>query len=183
MRALDIGCNAGFYAFELAKRGASVLAVDHDPHYLVQAKWARAQLGLDERVQLRELGVYDLGELDERFDLVLFMGVLYHLRHPLLALDLVADRVAGTLVLQTLTMDEEHEEPPRTAVPPDLTIKQRRRLRDPGWPAMAFVEHRMADDPTNWWVPNGAAVEAMVRSTGLSVVDAPAHEVWICGRP
>src|SRR4051794_27445843 len=47
-RALDIGCNAGFYSFELAKRGAQVLGIDHDPHYLRQAEWARSRLGLDD---------------------------------------------------------------------------------------------------------------------------------------
>src|SRR3954462_896239 len=45
-RALDIGCNAGFYSFELARRGADVLAIDHDPHYLRQARWAAAQYEL-----------------------------------------------------------------------------------------------------------------------------------------
>lgn len=177
-RALDIGCNAGFYTFELARRGATVLGIDHDPHYLRQADWARAELGLQDQVELRELGVYDLARLEDSFDLVLFMGVLYHLRYPLLALDLVAERVAGTLVLQTLTLPgDEHAEPPA-----DLPLEARDRLLDPGWPTMAFVEHAMAGDPTNWWLANASAVEAMVRSTGLRVVDRPGHEIWLCER-
>jgi tRNA (mo5U34)-methyltransferase len=181
-RALDIGCNAGFYSFELARRGSQVLAVDHDPHYLAQAEWARGQFGLDDRVELRRLGVYELHRLRERFDLVLFMGVLYHLRHPLLALDLVADRVAGTgtLVLQTLTTDRD--DGARTDVPDDLPLRQRERLVEPGWPRLSFVEHRLAGDETNWWIPNAAAVEAMVRSAGLEVVSHPAHETWLCRR-
>jgi len=178
VRALDIGCNAGFYSFELAKRGASVVGIDHDPHYLQQAQWARGQLGLDDAVELRLMGVYDLARIEEQFDLVLFLGVLYHLRYPLLALDLVTSRVRGTLVLQTLTLPGDEQVTP----PPDLPLEDRDRLLEAGWPTMAFVEHRMADDPTNWWLANAAAVEAMVRSTGLEIVDRPGHEMWVCRR-
>jgi tRNA (mo5U34)-methyltransferase len=181
-RALDIGCNAGFYSFELARRGASVVGIDHDPHYLRQARWATDRFGFQDRIELREIGVYDLARLAaaETFDLVLFMGVLYHLRYPLLALDLVAERVAdgGRLVLQTLTMPA----PPAIEPPADLGIDERERLADPAWPAMAFVEHHLAGDPTNWWVPSAGAVEAMVRTTGLQVVARPGHEMWICER-
>lgn len=177
-RALDIGCNAGFYSFELAKRGASVLGVDHNPHYLAQAEWAARKLGLADSVELRQLDVYQLDQIEERFDLVLFLGVLYHLRYPLLGLDLVAELVDGLLVLQTLTMPGG--EP--AEVPPDIPFKERARLRDPGWPAMAFVEHRLAGDPTNWWVPSETAVEAMLRTTGLRITSRPGHEMWLCER-
>lgn len=178
VRALDIGCNAGFYTFALAGRGADVLAIDHDPHFLRQAQWAAEQLGVADRVELRQLDVYDLARLREQFDLVLFLGVLYHLRYPLLALDLVAERVRGTLVLQTLTSPVEQIR----EVPDDLPFEQRDQLADPAWPGMAFIEHRFADDPTNWWAPTPAAVEAMVRTTGLRVVDRPGYEIWVCER-
>src|SRR3954470_16407725 len=59
-RVLDVGCNAGFYSFELARRGASVLAIDVDPHYLAQARWAAKQFGLQDRIEFRQLQVYDL---------------------------------------------------------------------------------------------------------------------------
>lgn len=175
-RCLDIGCNAGFYSFELARRGALVLGIDHDEHYLAQARWARRRLGLDDRVTLRRAGVYDLADLDDRFDLVLFLGVLYHLRYPLLALDLVAARVRRRLVLQTLTLPGG----PPLRTPSDLALGDRRQLLAPGWPTMAFVEHAMAGDPTNWWLANPAAVEAMVRSAGLAVVHRPGEEMWVC---
>ena len=177
-RALDIGCNAGFYTFELAKRGARVLAIDHDEHYLTQARWAACQLGLEDRVEFRTMDVYDLAHVNGTFDVVLFLGVLYHLRYPLLGLDLVAERVSGTLVLQTLTTDEVNA----FQAPSDVAFDRREQLRDPSWPTMAFIEHFLAGDPTNWWVPSGNAVEAMVRSTGLGVVARPGHEIWICER-
>jgi tRNA (mo5U34)-methyltransferase len=178
-RALDIGCNAGFYSFELARRGASVVAIDHDPHYLAQAEWAAALLGLGDAVELREMGVYDLHRLHETFDVVLFLGVLYHLRYPLLGLDLVAERVHGTLLLQTLTMPGGTTE---GVTPGDLPLDERARMRDDDWPVMAFVEHHLAGDHTNWWAPAAGTVEAMIRTTGLRVVARPAHEFWVCER-
>lgn len=174
--ALDIGCNAGYYTFELAARGAHVTGLEIDEHYLDQARWAAAAFGVSDRVEFRHGTVYDLGRTRERWDLVLFMGVLYHLRYPLLALDLVARTARRLLVLQTLTMPGEV----RTKTPRDLDLKQRERLLAPEWPKMAFVEHRLADDETNWWAPNAAAVEAMARSAGLEVLEHPGHEIWLC---
>jgi tRNA (mo5U34)-methyltransferase len=177
-RALDIGCNAGFYSFELAARGAEVLAIDLDEHYLRQGRWAAAQLDREGRVEFRQGSVYDLVDLDGTYDVVLFLGVLYHLRYPLLALDIVAERVGGLLVLQTLTIPAEDP----VTVPADIDIDERERLLEPGWPRAAFVEHRLAGDPTNWWAPDAACVEAMLRSAGLRVTGRPAHEFWLCER-
>jgi len=93
---LDIGCNAGFYSLEMKRRGAArVLAIDYDEGYLQQARFAAEVSGLD--IEFAQLSVYDVGALGERFDLVLFLGVLYHLRHPLLALDLIREHVVGDL--------------------------------------------------------------------------------------
>jgi tRNA (mo5U34)-methyltransferase len=177
-RALDIGCNAGYYSFQLAARGAEVLALDLDEHYLQQGRWASQQLDPEGRVEFRQGSVYDLVELEGSFEIVLFMGVLYHLRYPLLALDVVAEKVGVTLVLQTLTMPGE--ESPGT--PEDIEIGERKRLLGANWPRAAFIEHRLAGDPTNWWAPDRGCVEAMARSAGLRIVERPAHEVWICER-
>jgi tRNA (mo5U34)-methyltransferase len=175
-RALDVGCNAGFYSFALARRGADVLAIDADDHYLTQARWAAERFELTERIRFERLEVYDLARREERFDLVLFLGVLYHLRHPLLALDLLAEKAERLLVLQTLTMPGDDEvRPPR-----NLPFDKRDRLLDAGWPKMAFIEKRLADDPTNWWAPNDACVEAMLRSSGLEVVERPGYQLWVC---
>jgi tRNA (mo5U34)-methyltransferase len=174
--ALDIGCNAGFYTFELARRGADVVGIDLDEHYLRQARWAAERLGLTDRVEFRQMQVYDLGRGEALYDLVLFMGVLYHLRHPLLALDLVARSTRRLLVLQTLTMPDT--DPPGPWL--DLPFDRRDVLRKPGWPALAFVEHKLAGDETNWWVPNASAVEAMARSAGLEVIARPGKEIFVC---
>jgi tRNA (mo5U34)-methyltransferase len=174
--ALDIGCNAGFYSFELARRGARVTGLELDERYLAQARWAAERFGLADEIEFRQGDVYGLAKTSRQWDLVLFMGVLYHLRHPLLALDAVARSVGRLLVLQTLTMPGEE----RAEVPDDVGIDDRGQLLDPGWPKMAFIERDLAGDDTNWWAPNAACVEAMIRSAGLAVEAHPAHETWLC---
>jgi tRNA (mo5U34)-methyltransferase len=173
---LDVGCNAGFYSFALAARGADVTGLEPDEHYLRQARWAAARFGVEERVTFRSGNVYDLARTDEQYDLVLFMGVLYHLRHPLLGLDAVARITRRLLVLQTLTMPGGRP----LATPLDLPLDERDRLLDTGWPHIAFVEHALAGDRTNWWAPDSGCVEAMARSAGLEILHRPAHETWLC---
>jgi tRNA (mo5U34)-methyltransferase len=174
--ALDIGCNAGYYSFELARRGARVTGIDVDPHYLRQAKWAVRELGLQQVIEFRQMQVYDLADEEDQFDLVLFMGVFYHLRYPVLGLDIVARRTRRMMVFQTLTTPGM-EVYPHTS---DHQIHERDALNDPGWPRMAFIEHRFASDPTNWWVPNHAAVEALIRSSGMEVTKHIGHEIYLC---
>jgi tRNA (mo5U34)-methyltransferase len=99
---LDIGCNAGFYSIEMKKRGADrVLGIDCDEDYLAQARFAAEVCGAD--IEFMQMSVYDVARLREKFDIVLFLGVLYHLRHPLLALDLLYEHVTRDLpVFQTM---------------------------------------------------------------------------------
>ena len=175
-RVLDVGCNAGYYAIELARRGASVLGIDVDPHYLRQAAWATRQFGLEDRIELRQLQVYDVARLEGQFDLIWYMGVLYHLRYPLLSLDILAQKTRRLLLFQTLTMPGPDSQP----VPEDFPLDERAEMLAPHWPKMAFIEHKMAGDKTNWWAPNHACVEAMLRSCGLRVAARPAHEMYLC---
>src|SRR5690606_34210829 len=92
-RVLDVGCNGGFYSIELARLGARVLAIDHDPHSLAQAHWAAQVTGVQDRIEFREMPPYALAHMPGRYDLVWFMGVLYRLRYPLLALDILRRKV------------------------------------------------------------------------------------------
>ncbi|HET7896819.1 MAG TPA: TIGR04290 family methyltransferase [Flavisolibacter sp.] len=173
--ALDIGCNAGFYSFELAKRGATVLGIDLDPHYLRQARWAAKEMGLADRVSFKQMQVYDLAKMKRSFDLIIFMGVFYHLRYPMLAMDIVTQKVNKMLVFQTLTMPGEDVFEPK----PDISLDERKQMLKKGWPVMSFIEKRLADDPTNWWAPNHACIEAMLRTCGLKVTSRPGHEMYI----
>jgi tRNA (mo5U34)-methyltransferase len=173
---LDIGCNAGFYSIEMKRRGAErVLGVDFDDVYLAQARFAAEIAETD--IEFQKLSVYDVGALKERFDIVLFMGVLYHLRHPLLALDLIREHVARDLmVFQSMQRGSSAV----GQVEENYPFWNYELFNQPDFPKLHFIEHRYADDPTNWWVPNAACVEAMLRSSGFEIVAHPEGEVYIC---
>lgn len=173
---LDIGCNAGFYSIEMKKRGADrVLGIDFDEIYLNQARFAAEVAEAD--IEFQKLSVYDVGALKEKFDVVIFMGVLYHLRHPLLALDLIREHVASDMMIfQSMQRGSTKV----LALEENYPFSNSKLFNDPAYPKMHFVEHRYADDPTNWWVPNAGCVEAMLRSSGFTIIDHPETEVYIC---
>lgn len=175
---LDIGCNAGFYAMEMKRRGADrVLGLDSNDEYLAQARFAAEVSDLD--IEFRKLSVYDVGALGETFDLVIFMGVLYHLRHPLLALDLIHEHaVRDMLLFQSMVRGAGTVEPYAT----DYDFWATGQFDRPSYPRLHFVEHKYANDPTNWWIPNRACVEAMLRSAGFVVAAHPEDEVYLCRR-
>ncbi len=173
---LDIGCNAGFYSLQMKRRGAErVLGIDFDERYLAQARLAADVQNAE--IEFRQLSVYDVAALGERFDIVLFMGVLYHLRHPLLALDLIHDHVArDLLVFQSM----QRGSPTIDELEPDYDFFETAHFDSPGYPKLHFIEHRYAHDPTNWWAPNAAASAAMLRAAGFVILEQPEEEVFIC---
>jgi tRNA (mo5U34)-methyltransferase len=173
---LDIGCNAGFYSIEMKRRGAErVVAVDFDECYLAQARFAAEVHEVD--IEFRQMSVYDVAQLGEKFDVVLFMGVLYHLRHPLLALDLIHEHVArDLLIFQSMQRGSKGIFP----VKENYEFWETEMFDHPGFPRMFFIEKKYAGDITNWWIPNRACVEAMLRSAGFDILDHPEEEVYIC---
>jgi tRNA (mo5U34)-methyltransferase len=173
---LDVGCNAGFYSIEMKRRGADrVVGVDWDERYLAQARFAAEVSGAD--IELRRLSVYDIASLRERFDVVLFMGVLYHLRHPLLALDLLHEHATRDLLVFQSMLRGSDLAPP---IAEDYPFTETSVFDAPGFPELHFIEHRYTGDDTNWWIPNRAAAEAMLRSAGYAIVARPEAEVFIC---
>jgi tRNA (mo5U34)-methyltransferase len=175
---LDIGCNAGFYSIEMKRRGAShVIGIDSDEKYLNQARFAAKVNNLD--IEFRNMSVYDVASLHQQFDVVIFMGVLYHLRHPLLALDLLYEHVAkDLLIFQSMLRGSNKVD----QVEPDYDFWEMDHFTSEGYPVMYFIEHRYSSDPTNWWIPNRAAMEAMLRSSGFEILEHPENEVYICKR-
>lgn len=155
---LDIGAWDGFYSFAAERAGAArVLATDS---YVWQRKsWGSkdgfllAREALGSKVEDLEIDVMDLDPaVVGTFDVVFFLGVLYHLRHPLLGLERV---VACTASGGTVHV-ESHV---------DLGLKNDR-------PMCAFYPGaELANDASNWWGPNPKALVALVQSAGLSVVD------------
>jgi tRNA (mo5U34)-methyltransferase len=151
---LDIGAWDGFFSFEAERRGAArVVAADyfswHGDGWGHKAGFELARRTLGSRVEDVDIDVMDLSpERLGTFDVVFFFGVLYHLRHPLLALERVASVTRGTLILETVV---------------DMVGIQR--------PAAAFYPGReLNDDPTNWWGPNVPAVEGMLKAVGFADV-------------
>jgi tRNA (mo5U34)-methyltransferase len=175
---LDIGCNAGFYSMEMKRRGASrALGLDSDDTYLAQARFAAQVNGL--RIEYRRMSIYEIPQLHERFDVVMFMGVLYHLRHPLLALDMLHDHVTkDLLVFQSMQRGAQTAAQPEE----DYPFWETEIFDKPDFPRMFFIERSYSGDWTNWWIPNRACIEAMLRSSGFEIIDHPEDEVYICRR-
>ncbi len=155
---LDIGAWDGFFSFEAERRGAArVVACDYYSWHGVgwgtgqgKAGFQLARTALNSRVEDVDLDVLNLSpDTVGTFDVVLFLGVLYHLPNPLLALERVASVAKGLLVLETVV---------------DMVGVSR--------PAAAFYPDReLNNDPTNWWGPNHAAVQGMLASVGFTRVE------------
>ena len=173
LTVLDIGCSDGFFSFECEKRGAArVLAVDNFSSVYVDTpsgfNVARKLLG--SKVEFLQADLFDLNPAAiGQFDLVLFLGVLYHLRHPLLALERIA-----ALCRRQLIMETEVAEPPtgrRFRLFASLTGYQ---------PSQSWMEFYLGDDinrdPTTWWAPTARCAEEMLRSCGFCGVKTLANE-------
>jgi tRNA (mo5U34)-methyltransferase len=172
---LDVGCNGGFYSLEMKRRGAErVLGIDVDDRYLAQARFAAQTLGLE--IDLEKRSVYDVDGIAGQFDFVFFMGVFYHLRYPLYALDKVIKKVGGQLIFQTMVRGSEAAR----SWEQDYHFWNKAIFTNPDFPCMYFVENAYAGDRTNWWIPNLGAAEGMLRSSGLEIVAHPESETWIC---
>jgi tRNA (mo5U34)-methyltransferase len=172
---LDIGCNGGFYSIQMKQRNAErVLGIDVDDRYLNQARFAAETLGLE--IEFEKRSVYAMDEVTGHFDYVLFMGVFYHLRYPLYALDKIIKKVAGKLIFQTMVRGPEEIMKPAE----DYLFSNKQIFEQVNFPAMYFIEQSYSHDYTNWWIPNRSAVEGMLRSSGLTILERPEPETWIC---
>jgi tRNA (mo5U34)-methyltransferase len=161
----------------MKRRGAArVVGIDSDERYLAQARLASDTLGFHD-IEFAKLDVYDVGALGEKFDLVIFMGVLYHLRHPLLALDLIREHVARDMLLfQSMQRGSKNVLP----LEADYEFKETDLFFESGYPKLHFVENCYSHDWTNWWVPNRACTEAMLRSAGFAIDKQIEEEVYLC---
>lgn len=158
-KVLDIGARDGFFSFEAERRGAQVTAIDFMPPERTGFGAAADLLGSS--VDYRVDNVYNLSpERHGSFDLVLCLGVLYHLRNPLLALDRIWAVCAADLVLETQIRQEGSPRSPRRRAPDPLERP----------PLMEFHPYdSLNDDPTNWWSPNPSCLAAMVESAEFDV--------------
>jgi tRNA (mo5U34)-methyltransferase len=152
-RVLDIGAWDGWYSFEMERRGADVLAVDcwDNPRF------HQIHAALNSRVKYRQMDVYELTpETVGRFDIVLFMGVLYHLKHPLLALERVCAITRDLAVVDSFILREEHR--------PGENVENR--------PVMEFYEtDEFGGQTDNWCGPSLPCLMAMCRTAGFARVE------------
>jgi tRNA (mo5U34)-methyltransferase len=155
LSVLDIGAWDGFFSFECERRGAArVVAADyyswHGGGWGTKAGFTLAREALGSRVEDVDIDVMDLS-LDRvgQFDVVLFLGVFYHLRHPFTALERIAPLVRRQFIVETVL---------------DMVGISR--------PAMAFYPSReLNNDPTNWWAPNVPAMRGMLETVGFDRVE------------
>jgi tRNA (mo5U34)-methyltransferase len=163
LTVLDIGAWDGFFSYECERRGAKrVVAVDKpvwDDPMMGKRGFELARRALGSKVEDVQLDVLDINpERVGVFDLVLFLGVLYHLPHPLLALERVASVAGKQLILETHVDMNEYDRP-----------------------VLAFYpEDECAGDRSNWFGPNRAAVEAMLKVVGFRKVELMSSTPVVC---
>jgi 2-polyprenyl-3-methyl-5-hydroxy-6-metoxy-1,4-benzoquinol methylase len=162
-RVLDIGAYDGFFTFECERRGASVLAIDCPQ----AAGYPVASELVGSTAEFREMSVYDVSrESVGEFDIVLFLGVLYHLRHPLLALERIQEVCRELLILESQICDAcfvSREGEPRVLADVAPSVAD--------IPMMQFYPGaELNGDPSNWWAPNLAALDAMLKTSGFEPV-------------
>jgi tRNA (mo5U34)-methyltransferase len=164
LRVLDVGCNAGYVSVEMKRAGAAfVLGIEGFPQHLEQAKLVRDILQID--LDLRELNVYQITEDLGQFDITLFLGVLYHLKHPLLALENLAKVTKGLLVLESAILPELSPSNPH--------------VRNYGGPTheLRFVDNNPGVEALqNWFIPSLSCLKAFLRTIGFRHIVAESAE-------
>jgi tRNA (mo5U34)-methyltransferase len=165
LRVLDVGTRDGFFAFACERAGArEVVALDHVDPDVTGFEVARRILG--SKVEYARENIYQISrEKYGSFDLILFLGVLYHLRDPLLALDRLRSVSDGRMVVESLVCDTRF-----------FTGFEQTTTLEAIAPALASIpiaqflpSGRFHSDPTNKWVPNLTGLIALVEDAGFLV--------------
>jgi tRNA (mo5U34)-methyltransferase len=173
---LDIGCNSGFISLEMKKRGAKrVVGVDIMPYLLAQSRFTSHWFDLP--MELHEVGAYDVESLASTFDIVVFVGVLYHLKHPLYALEKISSVCKETMYFQSMVRGSGIDMDPADDYPgTELDI-----FKNPHWPKLYFIEKKFNGDESNWWFATKSCLKGMIRSSGFRTVEDTSHvEIFVC---
>ena len=160
---LDVGCNAGFYSLEMKRRGAArVVGIDSQRNLIRQAMFVRQVVGLE--IDYRRLSVYDLDPFElGQFDITLALGLIYHCKHLVLALEKLFLVTRDLLVLETAIY------PPEQA-PESFVFAQ--GGTEPTLHPLAYVENLpdAKEAVFNWFLPTPAALSALLRNVGFDEV-------------
>jgi len=176
LTVLDVGCNSGFYSFKVKERGAKrVVALDNAEYNIRQTKFLSEYFNLQLEIIKQDLLEYVL-TTNEQFDYVIFSRIFYHLRYPNLILDRLAQMVNKKLIFLTETIGDSETLKPKD----DYGVDEKTELLKPLYPKMFFIEKKYVGDKTNWWVTNESGNEALIRASGLRIVDHPRFGVYAC---
>ena len=177
---LDVGGNAGYFSIQMKLRGAErCVLVEPYREFAAQAAFAAAEFGVELEVVNEDVHTYCL-TTEERFDYVLFLGLFYHLKYPVLVLDRLAEMTKDRIVFHSYSVEAGGGSV--RDLERDLDRVDDAEIDKSDFPAMKFIERRYNDDPTNWWFPTHTALEPMIRSAGLKVVARP-HAQLIVAEP
>lgn len=172
---LDIGCNAGYFSLQMKRRGAGrVVGVDIMPKVLAQARFVSNWEGLP--VEFREMDTYEIECLGS-FDYVVFVGVLYHLKHQLYALEKVANVCKDTLFFQSVVQGPSGEFSPKD----DYRSSETEIFDSPEFPKLYFIEKSFNGDVSNWWFATQSCLTAMLRSVGFrEIIPTAGPDTFVC---
>lgn len=174
---LDLGGNAGFFSIQMKLRGAArCVLVDSFIEFNRQARFAAGQFEVELEIISEDAHTYCL-TTEERFDYVIFLGLLYHLKYPGLVLDRLAEMTRERIYIQSFIIGGEtdgYTEKANYERSLDDPL-----LEDPAYPKLMFVENLYNGDATNWWIPNYTALAALVRSAGLRIIDRPHPQIIV----
>jgi tRNA (mo5U34)-methyltransferase len=197
---LDVGGNSGYFSLRMKQRGAGrCLMVE--PVAVDQATFVFEQFGVEVEVVCEDVHTYCL-TTDERFDYVLFLGLFYHLKYPVLVFDRLAEMTKELIFFQShieglppepTAVDEaplstlgrarrfaaRKLDPRQTTETGEVADVDRDDLQSAFFPRMSFLEHAYRGDFSNWWVPNYEALEPLARSAGLKVLARPHPEMLV----
>ena len=174
---LDLGANSGYYSVLMKKRGASrVVCVDNSDTFIKQAKFLSKWFDVELEIIKRDAHVYCL-TTQERFDYVIFFGVFYHLKYPVLVLDRLAEMTKSRLYFKSQIIDSVDEHHPKENYSNE---ELKLAIQSENFPKMFFIERKFNNSASSWWVPNEAALTSLLKNTRLKIIARVAAGEYVC---
>ena len=177
---LDLGGSAGYFSIQMKLRGAErCVLVEPYEEFVRQAEFAAGQFGAGIEIVNDDALTFCL-TCEERFDHVIFLGLFYHLKYPVIVLDRVAEMTKERLYFHSHLLGlNSAPGAPRANYERGADDSL---VDDPVFPRMMFIETLYNGDPTNWWIPNYQALEPLLRSAGMKVIARP-HDQLLVAEP
>ncbi len=170
MRVLDLGARDGLYSFECEKRGAEeIIALDYSPPDSTGFNVAKKLLA--SKVEWVTANVYEVDQLDlGKFDFILFLGLIYHLRHPYLAIDKIHDvlKVGGTVAVESHIIDGGFVDESGNWLNLDELNPRLSKLNV----AQIYESGKLVNDKSNAWAPSIDTLVAMFNNSGFEVSES-----------